>query len=62
MAYKIQTPDNYPEDSIQQNATTVSSHVTTSPTNDKLTSGHKTSVIVTYKTNTPTVNSVGTKT
>jgi hypothetical protein len=62
MAHKIQTPGNYPEESIQH-ATTVSSRVT-SPTNDKLTTGgRKTSVNVTYnKTNTPTVNSVGTNT
>jgi len=63
LAYKIQMPGNYPEESIQQHATTASSRVTTSPINDKLTSGHKTSVNVTYnKTNTPTVNSVGTNT
>ena len=64
LVYTIQTPGNYPEESIQQHATTVSSHVTTSPKNDKLTTcGRKTSVNVTYnKTNTPTVNSVGTNT
>jgi hypothetical protein len=66
LAYKIQKPGNYPEESIIQDATTISSCVITSPTNDKLkTSGRKTSMNVTYvynKTNTPTVNSVGTNT